>query len=70
MHLFSLFDLAFKSAVGKGVLLVELKAAFVGEEAIPSFWQDVSDSTGRDDCGCQLDRMLPTRLHLGQSVTY
>ena len=70
MHLLCLFDAALEPAVGKGVLLVELKAAFVGEEAIPSFGQDVFDSTARDDCGCQFYRMLTTRLHLGQSVTY
>ena len=44
--LLSLFYPTLQPAIGEGVLLVELKAAFVSEEAIPSFLQEVPDSAG------------------------
>ena len=65
MNLFCLSDPTLKPAVGKCVLLVELEAAFVSEEAIPSILHDVPDPRGGGDhCGGDLHKMLPTRLHL------
>ena len=48
---FGPFDHTLQPTVGVGVALVELKTTFIGEEAAPSFWQDVSDSIGGHNFG-------------------
>ena len=62
MLLLSLVDPTFQPTVGKSVALVELKVAFVGEKAPTGFWYDVFDSIGGNDCGREVDEVLPPCL--------
>ena len=58
MLLFSLFDLALQSTVGECIALVKLQISLVSEEAASSFWSDVPDPIGGDNCGREVNKML------------
>ena len=49
--LFSQLDLTFKSAIGVGVALVELKVALISEKAASGLGQDFPDALCGDHCG-------------------
>ena len=70
MYLFGLFDPTLQPTVGKGVALVELKVALVGEEAATSLWRDVPDVVGGDHLGGEVDEVLPPWLHLETLVPH
>ena len=63
-------DPALQPTVGKGVALVELKVALIGEEAATSLWRNVPDAVGGDDLGGEVDEVLPPWLHVDTLVTH
>ena len=51
VDLLSMLDLALQSTVGERVARVELKVAFIGEEATSSLWGDFPDFLGGHNWG-------------------
>ena len=70
---FGFFDGTFQPTVREGVAFVEVKVAFVGEEAATILWRYPSDSVCCDKCSREIYKVLPPRLkrntlvqHLGE----
>ena len=68
--LLSLLDLALQSTVGERVARVELKVAFIGEEATSSLWGDFPDFLGGHNCGGEVDEVLPPWLEVDALVPH
>ena len=68
--LLSLLDLALQSTVGERVARVELKVAFIGEEATSSLWGDFPDFLAGHNCGGDVDEVLSSWFEIDALVAH
>ena len=68
--LFSQLDLALQSTVGERVARVELKVAFIGEEATSSLWGDFPDFLGGHNCGGEINEVLSSWFEIDALVAH